>query len=121
MTERFTLADMGTGPVQGATEQDATRNIGIFILDLHDRGLEVSTLTRCPDEDRGGRCAFSLGFSDGRSVEIRMPGLPTDRVRWMHEPEQRIHDFPRLYVDGGSWIWYFALSVCEPNTYEDSE
>jgi hypothetical protein len=51
----------------------------------------------------------------GRSIEIQMPGLPVERVRYMGETGQNIWDFPRLYVDDSSWIWQFALSVCKPD------
>jgi hypothetical protein len=113
MTERLILADMGTGPVQGATEQEALRNIGVFIGDLRAQGLVTDLLTYRPDSSRDdGRYTCDLLFEDGRVVEIRMPGLPLDRVRWMADPSQHIKEFPRLYVDGGSWVWWFALGVC---------
>ena len=54
-------------------------------------------------------------MDDERTIEIQMPGLPVDRVRFLDEDGQNIWDFPRLYVDDSSWVWKYALSVCEPD------
>lgn len=106
----------GSGPVAEATEQHATHNTAVFILDLSTRNLPVVGATRIPDSDYGdGRYAFSLAMSDGRTVEVQMPGLPLDRVRWLGAEGQDIWDFPRLYVDDSSWIWFFALNAMEPD------
>jgi len=40
-----------------------------------------------------------------------MPGLPLDRVRYIGAPEQNAWRFPRLFVDGNSWLWEFALEI----------
>ena len=100
----------GSGPVTEATEENATHNMAVFILDLGARNLSVVGATRIPDKDYGeGRYAFSLAMHDGRAFEVQMPGLPLDQVRWLKSEGQDIWQFPRLYVNDGSWIWYFAL------------
>ncbi len=38
-----------------------------------------------------------------------MPGFPLDRVRYIEGEKRSILDFPRLYVDGSSWIWYIGI------------
>ncbi|MET9402659.1 hypothetical protein [Kitasatospora sp. NPDC002965] len=43
-----------------------------------------------------------------------MPGLSLDQVRWMNEPDQNIWNYPRLFVDGSSWVWWYALGICGP-------
>jgi hypothetical protein len=32
-------------------------------------------------------------------------------VRYLGIPGQNIWDFPRLFVDGSSWVWKFAIAV----------
>ena len=110
----------GSGPVSEATEEHAAANMAIFADDLRAAGRAVDTFTRCADSDYGeGRYAYTLAMADGRSIEIQMPGLPVDQVRYLDKPDQNIWDFPRLYVDGSSWVWKYALGVCEPEETED--
>jgi hypothetical protein len=105
----------GSGPVDATSEDNATCNMGVFTDDLRAMGLDVETFIRRQASDYGdGRYAYDVVFGDGRSVEIQMPGLPVEQVRYLGEP-QNIWDFPRLYVDDSSWVWKFALSVCEPD------
>lgn len=114
------IINPGTGPVHEATEQHAATNITVFADDLRRAGLGVDGCTRLPDADYGdGRFAFALAMADGRAVEIQMPGLPLDQVRYMKEDGQNIWDFPRLYVDDSSWVWKWALTVCEPDEETD--
>lgn len=104
----------GSGPVSEATEPNALDNMGAFIADLHERGIDVDTFIRRPAADYGdGRYAFSVVTADEVSVEVQMPGLPLEQVRWLGAEDQDIWQFPRLYVDGNSWIWYFALDQFE--------
>lgn len=42
-----------------------------------------------------------------------MPGLPLDKVRYVKGEKRSILEFPRLYVDGSSWIWYIATVTKE--------
>jgi hypothetical protein len=104
----------GTGPVEGATLEQAKANMDAFAADLNKRGLYVTGLTRREDADDDGRYGYLLTMGDARKLEVDMPGLPLDQVRFMDEPGQDIWDFPRLYVDGNSWIWMFALGQCDP-------
>ena len=108
----------GTGPVAGATEVHAAFNMGVFTADLIGAGIQVTSAEQRPDLDDEGRFGWKITTADGREAEIEMPGLPLARVRWMDEPDQNIWDFPRLYVDGSSWVWKYALSACEPETGE---
>lgn len=103
----------GTGPVIGATEEHAKANMDAFSADLRELGVYVTGLTRRPDADEDGRYAYLLTMGDARKVEVEMPGLPLDQVRYTGADGQDIWDFPRLYVDGSSWIWKFALSSCK--------
>jgi len=106
----------GSGPVAEATEGHAAGNMAVFADDLRAAGLGVDAFTRQAEADYGdGRFAYTLTMADERTIEIQMPGLPVDRVRFLDEDDQNIWDFPRLYVDDSSWVWKFALAVCEPD------
>jgi len=96
----------GTGP-----EANATENIKHFLTDV---GIPGVNWVRIPSKDyhpfiSEGRYAF-LVWKDNECHEIQMPGLPLERVRFMENEGQYIFDFPRLYVDGGSWIWCIAIT-----------
>lgn len=92
----------GTGPVVNATEQQATANMGVFCDDLHGMGVDVDTFARLPASDYGnGRYGYDVVFGDDRpSAEVQMPGVPVS------------DDMPRLYVNGSSWWWGIALTIC---------
>ncbi|MFD4258210.1 hypothetical protein ACFWR9_11415 [Streptomyces sp. NPDC058534] len=109
----------GSGPVNDASEEHAAANITVFADDLRQAGLGVAGCARTSASDYGdGRYAFTLTMDDDRTIEIQMPGLPIAQVRYLDEDGQNIWDFPRLYVDDSSWVWKFALAVCEPDEDE---
>ena len=96
----------GSGPVDNSTEQHAIENMRHFITDHQLSGLNF---VRLPQSDYGeGRYAFLL-YKGTRCHEIQMPGVPLNMVRFMDDKNQNIWDFPRLYVDGGSWVWQYAI------------
>lgn len=96
----------GTGPLENASEAKATENIAQFCYDIMD-GIAYE---RAPEEDSEGRFGYRLTL-EGRSCVVEMPGIDTDKVRWLDKPGQNIWDFPRLYVDGSSWVWGFAVGM----------
>lgn len=107
----------GSGPVAEATEQNATSNMTAFVADLTERGLRIDEFRRAVQADYGdGRYAFLVYYVDGVNVEVQMPGLPLEQVRWLGADGQDIWQFPRLYVNDASWVWYFAL-----NQFEDDD
>lgn len=96
----------GTGPTDKTREAYAVDNMKHYIIDL----AVPCDFVRIPSKDYGkGRYAF-LVWRKTECHEIQMPGLPLDKVRFMNDPEQNILHFPRLYVDGSSWVWVYALS-----------
>ena len=100
------IINPGSGPVAEATEENATENMKHYITDCSDYDWKF---IRIPSEDYGeGRYAY-LVWADNKCHEIQMPGLALSQVRFMNEDNQDIWDFPRLYVDGDSWVWAFAL------------
>lgn len=75
--------------------------MAVFCDDLRAMDVDVETFIRRRASDYGqGRYAYDVVFGDGRTVEVQMPGTPvTD-------------GFPRLYVNGSSWWWGIALTIC---------
>lgn len=118
----------GTGPVEEATEANAIENIRAFVDDLtHDEndrpnGRDICW-TRDGARDYGdGRYAFMLSpetFTGQPQCEIQMPGLPLDQVQWT--PSKNPWHFPRLYVDGSSWLWDFALESARSALFESED
>jgi len=103
----------GSGPVDEATEDNARANMSAFWTDMHARGLEPAAFTRHSDDDYGdGRYAFDFCIGD-EMHQVQMPGLPLEKVRYLGGG-QSPWDFPRLYVDDSSWLWFFALNILMP-------
>ena len=106
------IINPGTEPIATATEQNAVLNMAQFVED----SLCATRFLRNPDKDYGdGRFAFDVFFDDapGQAIEVQMPGLPLDNVRYLGKKGQNIWNYPRLYVDGSSWGWCYALIDCE--------
>lgn len=97
----------GTEPVNNATKENARKNIQQFAVDLNMPGIKIRRRKKADYGD--GRFAFVLTNSLYK-VEIQMPGLPLEKVRYINSETQNIWHFPRLYVDDSSWVWLFALS-----------
>lgn len=113
------IINPGSGPVPNATAAQAATAMEQFVRDLAERGIVVASCVRneaddYDTDDHDGRFAFDLAFGDGRTAQVQMPGLPVDRVRWLGQ-DQDIWQFPRLYVDDSSWVWFFALNACDPD------
>lgn len=102
------IINPGTGPVFDATAESAAANIVAFIADLNVGPLAIR---RDEAADSGGRFGFVLTHENGRKIAVDMPGLPIDRVRYVQAPDQNIWNFPRLYVDGSSWVWRYGVNV----------
>lgn len=98
----------GSGPVEGATEVNADANMAQLIVDA--RLTAPGRYERAPaaDED-DGRFAFVVSCN-GRTCEVHMPGLPLEAVRYLGVEGQNIWHYPRLYVDGSSWVWKYAMT-----------
>ena len=100
------LMNPGSGPVDGEVSWDnAYENIKAFIADC-EIPMRIIKSEHTPDE---GRYLFVLKNDEyDYQIDVEMPGLPLERVRYVKEDKRNILDFPRLYVDGGSWIWYIG-------------
>lgn len=100
------LTNPGSGPVKEEVSWDnAYENINAFIADCE---IPMS-IVRSEHKSDEGRYLFVLRNSEyDFQIEVEMPGLPLARVRYVKAEGQNILEFPRLYVDGSSWIWYLA-------------
>jgi hypothetical protein len=105
----------GSGPVEEASLDCAAENIKVYAEDIakhHD--LVVKDIFRQEEEDDRGRFAFAIDVEKGalkRRLLVDMPGLPVEKVRYVGRPEQDIWEFPRLVIDGSTWVWEFAVKV----------
>lgn len=100
------LINPGSGPVCGEVSWDnAYENINAYIADC-----EIPMrVVRSEHEDDDGRYLFVLRNDEyDYQIDVEMPGLPLDMVRYVKGDKRNILNFPRLYVDGSSWIWYIA-------------
>ncbi len=97
----------GTGPVVGATKRLAIAAVRQLVTDV---GLDGVTFrrrsTRC---DYEGRYSFKLRRGKYSCV-VDVPGLPLVRVRYL-DPPQNIWDFPRLYINGSSFVWKYVVTL----------
>jgi hypothetical protein len=102
------IVNPGTGAIEHSSSITAIGNMKHFLAD-HD--VEDLKFIRVPELDYGqGRYAFLLYKQNGtRYHEIQMPGIPLSTVRFVSNETQNIYDFPRLYVDGSSWLWKYAI------------
>ncbi|WP_020118843.1 hypothetical protein [Streptomyces canus] len=105
------ILNPGSGPVPDATEEQATANTAAFVDELRTSySVNVVSFVRAATSDYGeGRWAFELLTDDERRIEVQMPGAPLKQVR---------EEWTRLYVDGSSWYWEYALRQCRRNDEE---
>lgn len=109
------LMNPGSGPVGGEVSWDnAYENISAYIADC-----EIPMrIVRSEHEADEGRYLFVLRNDEyDYQIEVGMPGLPLDMVRYVKGDKRNILNFPQLYVDGSSWIWYIA-TVTKENVKE---
>lgn len=92
---------MTTGPVVHGTPMAALESIvalfqeaGVRIVRIAYRGIESD-----------GRHAFAITTPANRGIVISMPGLDPATLR-----SDDILRTPRIYVDGNSWLWRYAVS-----------
>jgi hypothetical protein len=113
----------GTGPVEGSNEVDAFNNMVKLCEDagVIDKLDMPDAIKRTPEADDGdGRLEFTITLGD-RTCEVSMPGIPLLLVRFLGEPGQSIWDFPRLYVNGSSWVWKYAIGMVHESLLGEEE
>lgn len=115
--QRIVIVNPREGPLDDAREESANKNMVQLVQDV---GLTGMTYRRDSSKDYGkGRFAYQLNHNQ-RDMEVQMPGRSLESVRYLGEEDQNIWDFPRLHVDGGSWVWEFAVNVIR-QTYKNPD
>jgi hypothetical protein len=100
------LMNPGTAPVPRASERLAWANVRAFCAALGPGVRARRKVER--DDGAAGRWLFVLRHGR-RSVSVVMPGCPRNMLV---EPLRQGVVIPyRLYVDGNSWYWRFALEI----------
>lgn len=104
------IINPGSGECECGTWGQAYANMKQFIEDC-EIPMHIIRADFIPDD---GRYLFVIGADNFKyESEIEMPGLPIEKVRYMSADGQNPFDFPRLYVDGSSWLWKFAIITKE--------
>jgi len=100
------IINPGSGPVEGSTFAHAFANIEALVkdIDLPEPAITIASSSTGDD----GRYTFVLRRGI-RDVDIDMPGRPIDEVRYVDGQGQNAWHFPRLYVEGSSWLWVYAV------------
>ncbi len=98
------IINPGAGPVEEHNLDDATASIEELCKQLKPDFKEEITWELENEEDNNGRYEFYV-TTPLKTHEVSMPGLPPDKMQ--------LGPFrsPRLYVDGSSWLWEFALNM----------
>lgn len=101
------IINPGTGTIHGPDIclEHAITNIEAFIKELSMAEPRVAVTMLSPEHDGTGRYQFEL-HRGIRMVDVDMPGLPLGEVRCT-KGDRLVP--PRLYVDGSSWMWCYAL------------
>lgn len=102
------IINPGTGAVPGATRRQADINMRALRKDLGLDGVRFARFGRIEN----GRYDYRMWRGTKQCI-VAMPGIALDQVRWMRLDHQVAWDFPRLYVDGSSWLWYYAVSCAK--------
>jgi len=100
------LINPGSGAVQNGSKEQSEMNLKQFLSDL---GIKANYEFVKVEDD--GRHSYKV-WNETHTHEIEMPAIPLENVRYLGAEGQNIFNFPRLYVDGSSWVWKYALSVC---------
>lgn len=106
------LVNLGNGPVTGDVCLDhAIAAVAAFIEELKLSDPPVAVTLQSPKHDGTGRYRFDL-HRGIRTVDVDMPGVPLSELRY-YEGGTMPHGCPRLYVEGNSWWWCYALETAK--------
>lgn len=99
------LINPGSGPVDGGTLKQAQANMAAFLTALNVKG---ATAERTKARAHNGRWTFKVSLHQRRAKSrhcvVEMPGVGG--------LDSKFPLPPRLYVDGSSWFWPFAVRQC---------
>lgn len=110
------IINPGSGPVSEGTRREADKNIRAFLRDVGFKRGEVTATFRRRGND--GRYWYTLRRR-GKRTQVDIPGWPLERVKFLEGCNPWV--FPRLYVDGSSWLWPFAVNCARDSLTYASE
>lgn len=113
------MINPGIAALDNAREDVAAANLAVFLdavgaradaLDTEGIKRRVAGLAGEPlrdaAADRDGRYGWNLPLSDGRTIQVLMPGVPLSRVR-----DDLSAQAPCLRVSGTAWWWNDAVGI----------
>jgi hypothetical protein len=100
------IINPGTEPVRRSSVDEAVANMPQLLADC---GVPDLRFERTKG-DHDGRYCFTVTDPAGNEADVDMPGVPLADARYCNLAGENIWDFPRLYVNGSSWVWYYAVS-----------
>lgn len=101
----YAIINPGFGPVLRATKKQAMANMRHFVRQVNVPGLETEDL-RSPKGGDEGRYSWCIRLGN-RHMVVDMPGVKLTMSRSWKMGE------PRIYVDGSSWQWPFAVEIVQ--------
>ena len=110
--ERFEMniiINPGTGKTEDHGFEQALSNIKVFIEECS-IDVELTSSIKHPSDD--GRYSFLLQHKGtGKEFVIKIPALPLAEIYYTDSEKQNINIYPRLYVNGNSYVWKYALLI----------
>ena len=112
------IINPGTGPIPDATLTQAFLCAEQLVADIADKEVRPSAqpfvsgakYSRAPFRDADGRYGFTFRAGDFSAV-VDIPGIPVDRVRYLKLDGQNIWNYPRLYINESSFVWYYVVGL----------
>lgn len=109
----------GSDALRAGDLAQARSNMEVFIRDALGAAAKQARITEGAREENG-RFLFNVALG-ARSVSVSMPGLPLEQVRYKNTSGQDIWAFPRLFVDGASWVWLYGCRSLQRKLEEQEE
>jgi hypothetical protein len=100
------IINPGTFNTPKGDRSQSEHNIKEFI-----KQLGVDAEYKFIEDCSNGRHSYKI-WNDNHSHIVDMPAIPLKDIIYKSGEKRSIFEFPRLYVDGSSWLWEFALRVC---------
>ena len=93
-----------------STPPHAASLIEQFTADLREYGHREVTADRMPGADQNfpGHACWAVSVDGQLPHLVHLPNLPVEQVRWLGH-DQPLSEFPRVRVDGDTWVWFHAL------------
>jgi hypothetical protein len=115
---RMMVVNPGTQAMSETSPKLAKAGIAQFVEDLHPAKIKIK-VKRDKKSDNDGWYGFTLKSKHAK-ISVLMPGLPLEYMRGTKKDTTASWAFQRLYVEGNSWYWNFALEIAQERLLEKS-